>query len=64
MISITLKNLRKQKGWKQEYVAVKIFRCRTAYVHYETGRIIPGDEVLKRIADLYDMSVTELKKTA
>jgi transcriptional regulator with XRE-family HTH domain len=66
MISITLKNLRKQKGWKQEYVARKIYVCRSTYTQYELNyRKRPlNEDLLVRIAELYEIPVHELKKTA
>jgi transcriptional regulator with XRE-family HTH domain len=64
MISITLKNLRKQKGWKQEYVARKIYVTRVSYSYYETGRVVPSFEVLIRLADLFEISLDEFRQCA
>lgn len=66
MISEILKTLRKEKNWSQWYVSYRIYVSRSTYTQYELGyrkKPIP-DETLKRIAQLYKIELTELKKTA
>jgi transcriptional regulator with XRE-family HTH domain len=59
MIPSKLKQLREKHEFKQEYVAKKIYRCRSAYSHYERGHINPSMEVLTRILALYGLTVDE-----
>lgn len=51
-----LKNLRKLNNYRQEFVASQIGVSRQAYSHYETGRVIPPNDVCYKIAHFYSIS--------
>ncbi|MDD3206293.1 MAG: helix-turn-helix transcriptional regulator [Lachnospiraceae bacterium] len=55
-----LRDLRKSFGYKQEYVASALDVSRQAYSHYETGRGIPSNEALYKIAGLYNIPLETL----
>lgn len=55
-----LKYLRSEKGWTQEQVSQMLNISRANYSHFETGRNEPGTSILKKIANLYDVSVDYL----
>ncbi len=60
LISIKLKELRKVYGYTQDYVAASLGIVRQTYSHYETGRRMPGSDMLFKLAGLYDISVEDL----
>ena len=55
-----LKELRKEKGVRQEQVAVAVDISMSAYCNYEQGKREPTASVLDRMADYYDVSVDYL----
>ena len=55
-----LKELRKEKGVRQEQVAVAVDISMSAYCNYEQGKREPTASVLIRMADYYDVSVDYL----
>lgn len=55
-----LQTLRKQKGLTQEELAQLIFVSRTAISKWESGRGYPNIDSLKRIAELFSISLDEL----
>ena len=55
-----LKELRKEKGVRQEQVAVAVDISMSAYCNYEQGKREPTASVLCRMADYYDVSVDYL----
>ena len=52
-LTVLLKQLRKDHGYSQEYVAEKLHIVRSTYSHYETGRITPSVDSLANLARLY-----------
>ena len=55
-----LKQLRKDRGLKQEDVAFKLNMSTSAYGYYEQGKTTPPLHNLKKLASLYDISISEL----
>ena len=55
-----LKELRQQKGLTQEELANALFVSRTAISKWEAGRGYPNIDSLKRIAQLFSVTVDEL----
>ena len=55
-----LKKLRKSHQYTQEYVASYLDVIRQCYSHYETGRTAPGIETLNKLANLYQIPLSEL----
>lgn len=54
-----LKELRKAKGYTQDYVASFLGVVRQTYSHYETGQRIPNSEILYKLAGLYNVSIED-----
>lgn len=59
-IETKLKNLRREHGYNQEDVAFKLDMSTSAYGYYEQGRTIPPLSKLRRLAEIYDISISEL----
>ena len=57
-----LTKLRKDANLKQVYVAAYLYKCRTAYQHYEKGRRVPDIFTLHRLSGLYGISLDEIMK--
>lgn len=57
---LTLKELRKKRGWTQPEVAEKLGITYQAYGHYENGRRNPDIETLKKLADIFDVPINVL----
>ena len=55
-----LQELRKKKGLTQEELAVALFVSRTAISKWESGRGTPSIDSLKRIADLFSVTIDQL----
>lgn len=55
-----LKELRKERGVRQEQVAVALDISMSAYCNYEQGKREPIASVLVRMADYYDVSLDYL----
>ncbi|MDU5912873.1 MAG: LexA family transcriptional regulator [Anaerococcus vaginalis] len=55
-----LKQLRKERGLKQEDVAFKLNMSTSAYGYYEQGKTTPPLYNLKKLANLYNISISEL----
>ena len=55
-----LKQLRIEKGLKQREVAEVIGVGRNAYLYYEQGKIDPPFSRMKKLADLYGVSLDDL----
>lgn len=60
MLHDTLKALRKQKGYSQEEVAARINVVRQTVSKWEKGLSVPDADALMRIAELYEVSVSDL----
>lgn len=57
IISIKLKELRKHNKLTQQEVSEKLNIAQTTYAGYETGKHEPNIETLKKLAELYKISV-------
>jgi len=55
-----LRNLRKEKGLKQLDIANILNIQRTTYVKYETSDIQPPNDILVKIAEIFDVSTDYL----
>lgn len=55
-----LKTIRKEKGFTQEELAIKIGVVRQTVSKWEKGLSVPDADVLSRIADVLEVSVSEL----
>ncbi len=55
-----LQELRKQKGFTQEELALRLYVSRTAISKWESGRGYPNIESLKAIAKVFSVTVDEL----
>ena len=60
MLNENLKNLRKAKGLSQEELAVKLNVVRQTVSKWENGLSVPDSEMLIRLADALDTSVSVL----
>ena len=60
MLSENLKNLRKAKGLSQEELAIKLNVVRQTVSKWEKGLSVPDSEMLIRLAEALDTSVTGL----
>ena len=52
--------LRTQRGWTQEDLAQRCSVTRQAVSRWETGETLPNIETLKRLSDLFDVSLHAL----
>jgi len=55
-----LTELRAARGWSREKVARAADVTLTSYWRYETGRTVPGIEIVARLAAVYEVTVDEL----
>ena len=60
MLSDTMKLLRKKKGFTQEEAAERLHVVRQTVSKWEKGLSVPDAEMLARIAELYEVSASEL----
>lgn len=59
-INETLKQLRLERGLTQEKVAEQVGLTRQAVSSYESGRTQPGLDILERLAQVYEVELTDL----
>lgn len=59
-INETLRQLRRDSGMTQEQVAAQLGVTRQALSGYESGRTQPGLDTLQRLADIYEVELTDL----
>ena len=62
-LSEKIQKLRKEQGLTQEQFAEQLFVSRTAVSKWETGRGTPSMESLKRIANLFHITLDQLLST-
>lgn len=55
-----LKELRRAKGYTQDYVASVLGVVRQTYSHYETGKRMPTPETLYKLAGIYNVPIEDL----
>lgn len=60
MLNERLKKARKQKEYSQEYVAEYLHTSRQTVARWENGSSVPGADIIKKLAELYDVSVNYL----
>ena len=60
MLSDNIKMLRKQKGFTQEELAIRLHVVRQTVSKWEKGLSVPDAEVLQRLADLLEVGVEQL----
>lgn len=60
MFSENLKTLRKQKGFSQEELASRLHVVRQTVSKWEKNLSVPDADMLVRLADILDVTVTEL----
>lgn len=56
----TLRQLRQERGLTQEEVAERVGLTRQAVSGYEAGRTQPGLDVLQRLAEIYQVELTDI----
>lgn len=59
-----LKSLRKSFQYTQEFVASQLNISRQAYSHYETGRVVPPNDICIQLASIYHINTNDLLKLA
>lgn len=60
MLGENLKTLRKEKGFTQEALAAKLNVVRQTLSKWEKGLSVPDAEMLKRIAEILEVDVSQL----
>jgi transcriptional regulator with XRE-family HTH domain len=60
-MAMKLRRIREIYGYSQEYVADRLGISQPAYWQKENGKRFPSEERLKQIAELYNLTVTDLK---
>ncbi len=60
MLNEKIKSLRKQKGLTQEELAIRLNVVRQTISKWEKGLSVPDAEMLIKIADLFEITVSEL----
>ncbi len=60
MLHENLKALRKQKGLTQEDLAIRLNVVRQTVSKWESGRSVPDADILLKIADVLDVSISDL----
>ena len=60
-IAMKLRRIREIYGYTQEYVADRLGISQPAYWQKENGKRIPSEERLEQIAELYSLTVDDLK---
>ena len=60
MLGNNIKILRKQKGYSQETLAEQLNVVRQTISKWEKGYSVPDAEMLERIANLFEVSVSEI----
>lgn len=60
MLHENLKALRKQKGLTQEELAIRLNVVRQTVSKWESGRSVPDADILMKIADVLDVSISDL----
>lgn len=60
MIMLNIKQIRIDKGYKQEEVAAVLKISRAAYTNIENGKRDPDTETLLKLADLFGISIDSM----
>jgi len=56
-----LRETRKERGMTQEQLANALNISKNTLVNYETGKSVPKIDVAKRMANLYGLTVNDIK---
>lgn len=64
MFNENLKALRKQKGYSQEQLAIKLNVVRQTVSKWEKGLSVPDVEMLQNIADILEVNISQLLDTS
>ena len=59
-MNMKLKELRKEHKFTQKDIASKLFITQNCYSSYETKKREPNIEIIKKLADIYDVSIDYL----
>lgn len=57
---MNLLSLRKQKGWSQEFISRHLEVSRATIVNWERGETEPTVSQIKKLAEMFQVSVDEL----
>jgi transcriptional regulator with XRE-family HTH domain len=60
-MAMKLRRIREIYGYSQEYVADRLGISQPAYWQKENGKRMPSEERLEQIADLYKLTIADLK---
>lgn len=60
MLSDTIRTFRKEKGYSQEEVAVRLNVVRQTVSKWEKGLSVPDADLLIKLAELFEVSVSDL----
>ena len=60
-IAMKLRRIREIYGYSQDYVADRLGISQPAYWQKENGKRMPSEERLEQIAELYNLTVGDLK---
>lgn len=60
MLNENIKNIRKKRGFTQEELANRLHITRQTISKWEKGYSVPDAEMLSKMADVFDVSVSEL----
>lgn len=60
MLKDTIRSLRLQNNWTQQYIANLLSISLSRYSHYETGKREPDYDMLKQISKIYNVSIDYL----
>lgn len=60
-MAMKLRRIREIYGYSQDYVADRLGISQPAYWQKENGKRMPSEERLEQIAELYNLTVTDLK---
>ena len=55
-----LKNIRKLRGFSQKQVASKLNVVESCYANWEQGRTEPSISMLRKICEIFNISIEEL----
>ena len=60
MLGNNIKNLRKQKGFTQEELAIRLNVVRQTVSKWEKGYSVPDADILEKISDVFEVTVGDL----
>lgn len=60
-LALKLRRIREIFGYSQDYVANRIGISQPAYWQKESGRRMPSEERFEQIAELYNLTINDLK---